>query len=189
MGAERPPEQIRPTSEEDTLPTTTTTVPTIITELTAKVAAAKAESDRLEAEDRATGEHGTMDNLIKRMAARGELYELKDELKLAHQRNPYVGQPATIHLYSDSLAGVVTRVTANTITVARVKTAESRPDMASDEGAYGLRPTLAEGILDQIIEGSAARLTYRHGMWRNGSLSGGTRATLGYSRSRIDWCD
>jgi len=96
-----------------------------------------------------------------------------------------VGDPVTLTLWSDTRAAVVTRVTAKTITVARVETGPSRPDMASDTGAYGLRPTLADGILSEPIPGSAQRFTWTRNAWRNGS----TRAVLGHSVSRVDWRD
>lgn len=95
------------------------------------------------------------------------------------------GTPATLILWTDTRAAVVTRTTAKTITIARVETGPSRQDMASDSGAYGIRPTLADGQLDKIIPGTELRFTFRNGKWRNGS----TVATLGHSISRIDWRD
>jgi len=96
-----------------------------------------------------------------------------------------VGTPATIHLYTDSRAAVVTRVTAKTITIARVEDGPARPDEASDVGAYGLRPTLADGQLDKIIPGTEQRfmINKQTGRWQHGS----TRASLGRSVTRIDW--
>lgn len=95
------------------------------------------------------------------------------------------GMGATMHYPSDSVAMVVTRTTAKSIFVARVETAEPELDMRSDEGAWGLRPTNAEGILDKIIPGTEQRLTFRQGKWRNGYMT----YTLGYSVSRRDWRD
>lgn len=97
----------------------------------------------------------------------------------------FVGMPATILLWTDTRAAVVTRTTPQTITVARVETGPSRPDLASDSGAYGVRPTLADGILDKIIPGTEQRYAFRNGMWRNGSM----RASLGRSVSWVDWRD
>lgn len=101
--------------------------------------------------------------------------------------HPYVGQPATIHYYTDTRAAVVTRVTAKTITLARVETGPSSPDLRCDEGAYGVRPARSEGILSRPIAGSDQRFTFRHGKWRNGSLTGGLRATLGHSTTWVDY--
>ncbi len=103
------------------------------------------------------------------------------------QTAPYVGQPATIHYYTDSRAAVVSRVTAKTITLTRVETGPSAPDTRCDPGAYGALPARAEGIVDQPIEGTDVRFTFRHGKWRNGSLTGGLRATLGHSVTWVDY--
>ena len=100
------------------------------------------------------------------------------------QRKPYVGQPASIVLYTDTRAAVVTRVTPKTIVIARVETAEPRLDMASDAGAYGLRPTLENGILDKPIEGTEQRFTWNER--RQGWFHMGTRVRLGLSITRID---
>jgi hypothetical protein len=97
---------------------------------------------------------------------------------------PVVGMPATVRLWTDSYAAVVTRVTRKTITVARVETGPVRPDEASDVGAYGLRPTLADGILDKIIPGTEQRYTRgTNGQYRNA----GQLVTLGHSVTRVDW--
>lgn len=100
------------------------------------------------------------------------------------QTKPYVGQPASIVLYTDTRAAVVTKVTAKTIVIARVETGPSRLDMASDEGAYGLRPTLEDGILDKPIEGTEQRYTWNEK--RQGWFHMGTRARLGRSVTRVD---
>lgn len=96
-----------------------------------------------------------------------------------------VGSPATLSYYRDTYAAVVTKVTPKTITIARVEVGPSRPDWACDVGAYGLRPMMADGILDKIIEGTERRFSFTRGMWRNGSQ----RAYLGYSREWRDWRD
>lgn len=83
---------------------------------------------------------------------------------------PYVpvakGAPVSIMYYTDTRAAVVTRVSPSgkTVTVARVETGPSRRDMACDEGAYGLRPTRADGILTDPIPGTEQtfRLTRRN---------------------------
>lgn len=95
-----------------------------------------------------------------------------------------VGDPATI-TYGFPHAGVVTRVTAKTITVARVETGPAEPDMACDVGAYGARPMRSEGILDKIIPGTERRFSRngRTGRWQNGD----TVATLGRSVTWIDY--
>lgn len=99
---------------------------------------------------------------------------------------PFVGQPATIHLWTDSHAAVVVKVSPRSILVARVETGESRPDLASDVGAWGARPVLAEGILDQITGTPERfrRIDSEDGpRYRKGSIS----VSLGYSRTRIDY--
>lgn len=96
-----------------------------------------------------------------------------------------VGDPATTSYWRDTYAGVVTKVTPKTITIARVEVGPSEPDMACDAGAYGLRPVQAEGILDRPIEGTERRFTFTRGMWRNGSM----RAYLGHSTEWRDWRD
>jgi hypothetical protein len=102
---------------------------------------------------------------------------------------PKVGDPVSIHYWTDTRAAVVTRVTAKTITVACVETEDAAPDMRCDAGAYGLRPTRAAGILDKIIYGTEQRYTFRANAWRNGSVRGGTRLILGHSTTWIDWRD
>lgn len=99
---------------------------------------------------------------------------------------PYVGQPATIHLWTDSHAAVVLKVSPKSILVARVATGERFLDLASDPGAYGVRPVLAEGILDQITGANERfrRIDSEDGpRYRKGSIS----VSLGYSRTRIDY--
>ena len=96
---------------------------------------------------------------------------------------PFVGQAATIRYYTDTRAAVVTKVTAKTITIARVETTDAKPDEACDAGAYGLRPMRAEGILDRPIAGTELvfRFTKRN-RWENQ----GCVARLG---SSVEWVD
>lgn len=96
-----------------------------------------------------------------------------------------VGDPASIRYYTDTRAAVVTHVTAKTVTVARVETGPEAPDMACDEGAWGIRPGKAEGILDQPVEGTEQRF-----MWsakRNAFYNDGLRLILGHSTTWIDY--
>jgi hypothetical protein len=98
--------------------------------------------------------------------------------------DPKPGDPASILFYSDTRAAVIVRVTPKSIVVARVETGPSRLDMASDSGAYGVRPTLEDGILDRPIAGSEERFTWnpRTGSYRRGSI----RLVLGHSVTRVD---
>lgn len=113
-------------------------------------------------------------------AAGGDTYPVReDELRLV----PVVGMGVTIPLVTDTWAAVVTGVTAKTITVALVETGQPEPDMASDAGAWGVRPTHETGILDRPIPGTERRFTFRRGAWRNG----GEVAVLGRSVTRRDW--
>jgi hypothetical protein len=101
-------------------------------------------------------------------------------------RDPLPKMPATVHYASDSRAAVVTKVCPKSILVARVETGPSRLDMASDVGAWGVRPTLADGDITKIIPGTEIRFTRRlDGTYRNGSC----RVTLGRSITRVDWRD
>lgn len=67
---------------------------------------------------------------------------------------PAVGTPATIWLYSDAVAAVVTRVSAKSVTVQRVKTdPDSQKRINDDREPY---PCFSwEGQVDEPIEGSA----------------------------------
>jgi hypothetical protein len=96
---------------------------------------------------------------------------------------PAVGDPATIRYYTDTRAAVVVRVTPKSIVLARVETGPSAPDTRCDAGAYGVLPQRAEGILDQVIEGTEQRFTFRNGRWSNGSI----KATLGSSVTWVDY--
>lgn len=99
---------------------------------------------------------------------------------------PFAGQPATVRLYTDTRAAVVTKVSPSgkTITVHRVETTDMVADERCDEGAYGARPMRADGILDKIIEGSGQTFRQsKHGEWRNGS----TRLRLGSSVTWVDY--
>lgn len=99
---------------------------------------------------------------------------------------PVVGLGATMHYPSDSVALVVTRVTAHTVVTQLVETEAPAVDMASDEGAWGFRPTNARGILDRPIPGTETRWRLnRHGQY----VHDGMHLTLGYSITRRDWRD
>lgn len=104
----------------------------------------------------------------------------------ANEYGEYVGQPATILLYTDTTAAVVTRVNAKGVSIARVETGEMTPDMACDAGAYGLRVEQAEGILDKITGPSQA---YRRVVRSDGTMIytiGSIKAVTGRSVTRID---
>lgn len=94
------------------------------------------------------------------------------------------GDPASVRMYSDSYACVVTRVTPRTITVAKVETENGRQDMACDPGAYGVRPWREDGVLDKIIEGTEQRFQRnKYGRYMRGGLT----LILGHSTTWIDY--
>jgi hypothetical protein len=95
------------------------------------------------------------------------------------------GDPASIRLYTDTRAAVVTHVTAKTVTVQRVEVGPGQPDMACDEGAYGARPVKSEGILDKPIEGTDQRFTWS--ATKNGFYNQGLHLILGRSQDWIDY--
>lgn len=99
---------------------------------------------------------------------------------------PVVGLGATMRYASDTAALVVIRVTPRTLVTQAVQTKEPEVDMASDEGAWGVRPTNAQGILDQPIPGTDRRWTLNK---RGQYVSHGQRLTLGHSVTRRDWRD
>lgn len=95
-----------------------------------------------------------------------------------------VGDPASVLMYSDRYACVVTRVTPKTITVAKVETENGRQDMACDEGAWGVRPWREDGILDRPIEGTEQRFQRnKHGRYTRNGLT----LILGSSVTWIDY--
>lgn len=89
---------------------------------------------------------------------------------------PYVGQPATINLYTDTSAAVVVKINPKSILVARVATTEPVKDMSRDGADVpGVPPVMvAQGILDQVI-GEPQRYsrveTSDGPRYRNGSIS------------------
>lgn len=97
-----------------------------------------------------------------------------------------VGDPATVKMYSDSYACVVTRVTPKTVTVAKVETENGRQDTACDPGAWGVLPWREDGILDQPIEGTEQRFTLnKYGRYTRGDS--GLTLILGHSTTWIDY--
>jgi hypothetical protein len=98
-------------------------------------------------------------------------------------QTPYVGQPATIHLFSDSRAAVVTKVNKKSIIVAAVETGPETRDERRD-GPYPVM--VAEGILDKIVgqpERFAIVETPRGTRYGAGSI----RVSLGRSVSITDY--
>lgn len=101
---------------------------------------------------------------------------------------PTVGMPATIHLWSDSLAAVVVKVNAKSIVVARVETTEPRKDMSRDGATNPECPPVmvAEGIVDQVTGGWER---YKRIDTDNGPRfsNGSTSVSLGRSVSITDY--
>jgi hypothetical protein len=96
----------------------------------------------------------------------------------------YVGQPATIHLYTDSLAAVVTKVNAKSIVVCRVENDESTKFVTNPNEPL---PCIGyQGNTNKII-GKPERYsiieTSYGTKYRNGSIS----VTLGKSVSITDY--
>jgi hypothetical protein len=121
----------------------------------------------------------TMDDTGERLVFEGWMLEEIVE--------PTVGAPASIKLHTYTRAAVITKVTAKTVTVQRVETGPSEPDMACDPGAYGVRPMRATGILDHPIEGTDQ--TFRWSAKRNAFMHDGLRLILGHSTEWIDYRD
>lgn len=97
---------------------------------------------------------------------------------------PVKGMPATIHLYSDTLAAVVVRVNRRSVSVARVATTEEPRRINAEGEPY---PVMAyEGILDRV-EGEPERYvrfdTPDGPVFRNGTVG----LTLGRSVRIVDY--
>lgn len=93
-----------------------------------------------------------------------------------------VGMPATIHLYSDSVAAVVVKINAKSIVVRRVERDEDSKRRVNDEREPW--PCFAwDGILDQPIGNPE-----RYGVLDNGRITNGSiSVTVGRSISRTDY--
>lgn len=98
-----------------------------------------------------------------------------------------VGDPATMRYVTDTTAMVVTKVTRTSVTCMRVETEAEEKDMAADEGAWGLRPTKAKGILDKPVAGT--EMTFRWSTKRSRFMHDGLALTLGHSVTYRDWRD
>lgn len=99
---------------------------------------------------------------------------------------PEVGMGASIRLYTDTVACVITKVTRTQVTVRRVATGEAKRAEAFDSGAYGVKPTTADGILDQPIgEPETYRWSAKRGRYVGGG-DGSCVLILGKSFTLID---
>lgn len=109
----------------------------------------------------------------------GERVLVCDGWKLENSPRPFVGMPATILLYTDTSAAVVTKVNGKSIEVASVATGE--PVVVN---MYGPFPrTRAEGLTNQVI-GEAQRYTLnKRGEFRRGSIG----LQLGESYRYVDY--
>lgn len=98
-----------------------------------------------------------------------------------------VGDPASIRYHTMTRAAVVVGVTPRSVKIRRVEVGPSRQDMMCDPGAYGVRPSIEDGILDRPIEGTdeVFRWSDAHGAFRHGGCS----LRLGVSRNWTDWRD
>lgn len=97
------------------------------------------------------------------------------------------GVGATEPLVTDTIAGVITRVTRTTVTFQRVETRKATRNMQVDQGPWPVMD--AEGVLDRPIPGTEKRFTRRE---RDGKITywnGRTRLIIGRSFSRRDYRD
>lgn len=93
------------------------------------------------------------------------------------------GTPATILLYTDSRAAVVTRRTAKRVWVSRVETGPTYRE--SDTLAPGEMPViLADGLTDQPYDEGESYTLHPD---RTAAHRGGVAVVFGHSRSRIDY--
>lgn len=102
-------------------------------------------------------------------------------------RTPRKGAPATIHLYTDTIAAVVTRVSNSTVWIRRVETGKRRTANAAEVKAGGLPVREEDGILDKPFgpEERYARHddTGYHGRRGRGQIV----VTIGRSVGRTDY--
>jgi hypothetical protein len=101
----------------------------------------------------------------------------------AHEVAPEVGAAATISLYTDSLAAVITRVTATQVRVRRVATGERTEDTRVDR-VPGCPVMVAEGILTAPIGEEETYRLHKDGAYRDPN---GRRLRIGRSISRTDY--
>lgn len=97
-----------------------------------------------------------------------------------------IGAPATIHLYTDTLAAVVTRVTATRVFVRRVATGVEVTSNAAEVALGGLPIRVSKGILTEPTgpeEGYKIRENGRHGKLGRGEIV----VTIGKSISKTDY--
>jgi hypothetical protein len=87
------------------------------------------------------------------------------------------GAPATIVIYTDTCAAVITKVTRTSITLAHVETGEPRKGPGDND-------TIWDGIVDQPIPGTEAVYRLRKDGRFHGPLG---RVVLGRSYTRRDW--
>lgn len=97
---------------------------------------------------------------------------------------PTVGAPATIRLYTDTIAAVVTRVSASTVWVRRVETGPAKRVNHKDEPYPVIHE---EGVLDKPygVEERYARNDERG--WHGPKSRGSVIVVIGYSISRTDY--
>lgn len=97
------------------------------------------------------------------------------------------GVAATEPLVTDTIAGVISRVTRTTVTFQQVETRKATRNMMVDQGPWPVMDS--EGILDRPIVGTEKRFTRRE---RDGKITywnGRTRLIIGTSFSRRDYRD
>jgi hypothetical protein len=100
-------------------------------------------------------------------------------------RTPRAGAPATILLYTDTVAAVVTRVSASTIWFRRVETGEETTENQAEVNVGSPPVRRANGILDKPF-GDEQRVARRE----TGKIHGSnqtTRLSVGHSVSRTDY--
>lgn len=98
------------------------------------------------------------------------------------------GTPATIYLYTDTRAAVVTRRTAKRVWISRVETANRRRE--SENLAEGEMPVMLEdGVLDKPLGAGEPFTLYVDDEGRPYATKGdkSIRVRFGYSRTRVDY--
>lgn len=102
---------------------------------------------------------------------------------------PVAGAPATILLWSDTQAAVVTRVSKASVWVRTVETGEGWNDNQAEVDAGGYPVRLARGILDKPV-GQEQRFARHDESNLHGSTKrGAVRVRIGTSIERRDYRD
>jgi hypothetical protein len=102
---------------------------------------------------------------------------------------PVVGAPATILLWTDTQAAVVTRVSASNIWVRTVETGEGWTDNQAEVDAGGYPVRLARGILDKPVGGEQRFARHDDTNLHGNKGRGAVKVRIGTSIERRDYRD